>query len=368
MRILFTGYAPVHFLCFRPLCERLFAMRDVDVSLSGGTRTKSPYSVDGYLYDHEDMYRRFELPQGAVLPISSLSGADYDVLFSANTRRIEPRRVDTRIQIFHGMSFRNRAIRPETEGADFYFLLGPYMKRGFERAGLLRPGDPRAVEIGFPKTDRLLDGSLDRAETLARHGISGDRPVVLYAPTGEHHNSLETMGEALIARLAAVDRYDLLVKPHDHAHADIDWWSRLAPLESEHVRVVREPDVIRTLWITDLLLTDASSVANEFALLDRPIVFIDVPELIELTLRKGALLDLDTWGRKGGVVVPDVPTAVEAVEAGLTSPDGRSRIRRALVDDLFFNPGTATAAAMRWLEQELLPSDASSDLLLLGSG
>jgi hypothetical protein len=355
MRVLFTGYAPVHFLCFKPLYERLIGMPGLDVGLSGGTRTKSPHTVDGYLYDHEDMYRRFTLPEGAVLPIASLNGAEYDVLFSANTRRIEPRHVGTRIQIFHGMSFRNRAIRPETEGADFYFLLGPYMKRGFESARLLSPGDPRALEIGFPKTDRLLDGSLDRAEMLAHHGITGDRPVVLYAPTGEHHNSLETMGEELIAKLAAVDRYDLLVKPHDHPHADIDWWSRLAPLESEHVRVVREPDVIRTLSITDLLLTDASSVANEFALLDRPIVFIDVPELIELTLRKGALLDLETWGRKGGVVVPDVPTAIEAVEAGLTTPDGCSNIRRALVDDLFFNPGTATAAAMRWLETELPP-------------
>lgn len=356
MRVLFTGYAPVHFLCFKPLLERLVEIGGVEVELSGGTRSTSPYAIDGYLYDHEDMYRRFALPSGAVVPIASLPGAEYDVLFSANTRRIEPGRVGTRIQIFHGMSFRNRAIRPETRGADFYFLLGPYMKRRFESVGLLCPGDPRALEIGFPKTDRLLDGSLDRAELLAHHGVRGDRPVVLYAPTGEHHNSLETLGEELIAKLAAVDRYDLLVKLHDHPHADIDWWTRLAPLESEHVRVVREPDVIRTLAITDLLLTDASSVANEFALLDRPIVFIDVPELFELTLRKGALLDLETWGRKGGEVVTDVPTAIEAVEAGLSSPAERSEVRRALVDDLFFNPGTATGAAMRWLEQELLPA------------
>jgi len=170
---------------------------------------------------------------------------------------------------------------------------------------------------------------------LARHGITGDRPVVLYAPTGERRNSLETLGEELIAKLGAVDRYDILVKPHDHPHATIDWWSRLLPLESEHVRLVREPDVVLTQSIADLLLTDASSVANEYALLDRPIVFIDVPELIELTRKKGALLDLETWGRKGGVVVPDVPAAVEAVEAGLAAPAERSEVRRAIVDDLF---------------------------------
>ena len=110
---------------------------------------------------------------------------------------------------------------------------------------------------------------------------------MLYAPTGELRNSLETMGEELIAKLDALDRYDILVKLHDHPHGATDWWSRLAPLESEHVRLVREPDVVRTMSIADLLISDASSVANEFALLDRPIVFLDVPELIELTLQEG---------------------------------------------------------------------------------
>lgn len=353
MRVLFTGYAPVHFLCFRPLYDRLVEMPGVEVQLSGGVRSKSPNAPGGYLFDSEAMYRGLDLPAEAVLPVGSLAKLDYDVMFSANTRRIEPRRVGRRIQIFHGMSFRNRAIRPETDGADDYFMLGPYMKRGFVEAGILAEDDPRAVDIGFPKTDRLLDGSLDRDDLLARHGLTGDRPVLLYAPTGERHNSLEKLGEDLIAKLGAVDRYDVLVKPHDHPHTTVDWWSRLEPLESEHVRLVREPDVIRTLAIADLLITDASSVANEYALRDRPIVFVDVPELIELTLKKGARLDLETWGRKGGVVVPDVSAAVEAVEAGLAGPDGRSEVRQAMVADLFFHPGRATEAAMGWMRGEL---------------
>jgi len=353
VKILFSGYAPVHFLCFRPLYDRLVTMPGVSVDLSGGTRTKSPFAPGGYLFDHEAMYGAFDLPDGAVRSVGSLAKADYDVMFAANTRRIEPRRVQSRVQIFHGMSFRNRAIRPETDGADHYFLLGPYMKRGFEAAGILSPDDPRGVEIGFPKTDRLLDGSLDRAQTLARHGVSGDRPVVLYAPTGERHNSLETVGENLIAKLAALDRYDVLIKPHDHPHTLVDWWGRLRPLESEHVRLVREPDVIRTLSIADLLITDASSVANEYALLDRPIVFIDVPELIELTRKRGARIDLETWGRKGGEVVADVSEAIAAVEAGLDDPTRRSDVRRAMVADLFYHPGSATPAAFDWLSGEM---------------
>jgi hypothetical protein len=349
VRILFTGYAPVHFVCFKPLYDRLREIPGTEIELSGGMRTKTPYAPGGYLYDHEDMYRHFDLPDGTVRSVGSLARESYDVMFAANTRRIEPHRVGERIQIFHGMSFRNRAIRPETHGADHYFLFGPYMKRGFEESGILAAGDPRGVEIGFPKTDRLVDGSLDRAEALARHGVSGDRPVVLYAPTGERHNSMELMGEELIEKLGAVDRYDLLVKPHDHPHSTVDWWDRLEPLEREHVRLVRERDVIQTLSITDLLITDASSVANEYTLLDRPIVFIDVPELFELTLRKNARLDLETWGRRGGEVVTNVWEVLEAGEAGLADPDARSDVRRAIVADLFFNPGRATSAAMDWL-------------------
>ncbi len=352
MRILFTGYAPVHFLCFRPIYDHLATLPDVQIHLSGGTRTKCASAPGGYLYDHEAMYGSFGLPEDVVRAAGSLAKRDYDIMFSANTRRIEPRRAGRRVQIFHGMSFRNRAIRPETDGADHYFLLGPYMKRGFEASGIFSPGDERAVDVGFPKTDRLVDGSLDRGAVLASHGLTGDRPVVLYAPTGERRNSLETMGEELLSRLRDLDRYDVLVKLHDHPHGTIDWWSRLAPLTGERVRLVRQLDVIPTLAIADLLVTDASSVANEYALLDRPIVFLDVPELVELTLAKGARVDLTTWGRRGGELVADAASAVEAIEAGLLAPAERSEIRRALAEDMFFNPGRATAAALSWLGAE----------------
>ncbi len=286
-------------------------------------------------------------------PVGALATRDYDVMFSANTRRIESRYVGRRIQIFHGMSFRNRAIRPETDGADNYFLLGPYMKRGFEESGILGSDDPRGVEIGFPKTDRLVDGTLDRQAELARHGVTGERPVLLYAPTGERKNSLETMGVELITKLSETDQFDLLIKLHDHPHSSTDWFSLLAPLETDHVRVVRHADVIPTLFIADLLITDASSVANEYALLDRPIVFLDVPELVELTLAKGARVDLETWGRKSGRLSVDPTCALKDIEASLADPSEHSDVRQALAADMFFNPGRATAAAMAWTEKEL---------------
>jgi len=348
-RILFTGYAAVHFVCFRPLYAALQAREDIEVFVSGGIRSPE---ADGYRYDTAGLYDRFDLPDDRVLSVEETAELEFDVLFAANTKPIAPRHAERRVQIFHGMSFRNRAIRAENLGCDDYLMLGPYMRRKFEAEGLFAPGDQRAVEVGFPKTDALLDGSLDRAAVLAEHGLSGERPVVFYAPTGAHDNSLETMGEEVLRRLAAVDGYDVLVKPHDHPKKPIDWYARLAPLEDEHLRLVREADVIRSLSIADVLITDASSVANEYVLRDRPIVFLDVPELLAAA---GAdpRLDLATWGRKAGDIVRAPHQAVGAVERALSDPQRHAGVRAEMAQDLFFNPGCATAAAVTWLTGHL---------------
>jgi len=350
MKVLFTGYAPVHFACFKPLYDQLQQLPRVEVYLSGGTRTMSPFGVS---YNPATMYGPFGLSAQAWLAVEDLKDLDVDVLVSAHTGRIEPRSFACSVQIFHGMSFRNLAIREDNIGFDYYFVIGPYMMRGFQKRGLFATADSRALPIGFPKTDRLVDGSLDRGRVLAELGLSGKRPVVLYAPTGAKDNSLETMGAELIERLRAEDAYDLLIKLHDHPKGWIDWFEHLSGYEGEHQRVVRTPDVIPLLHVADLLITDASSVANEYALLDRPIVFLDVPAMLEAARARGAMVDLDTWGRKGGEVVSDPASAVAAVAEGLADPGRHSAIRGEMVRDLFFNPGCATEAAMTWLRQEL---------------
>ncbi len=351
--VLFTGYAPVHFACFRPLYERLAARGDVEVRLSGGLRTKT---AQGPIYDLRGLYSRFGIPGEHMLSVDEIQQRDFDVLFAANTKMIRPRAVGRRVQIFHGISFRNRAVRHSDHIADHYFLVGPYMRRTFDRAGLIAADDPRGLEIGFPKTDRLLTGELDRRRRLAAEGLTGERPIVLYAPTGLKYNSLETMGEEVIRRLSSSGRYDLLIKLHDHPkRTSIDWRARLAPLLGEHTRLARSADVVPLLGLADLLLTDASSVSSEYSLLDRPMVFLDVPRLLErVRKQEGTMLDLETWGRAGGLLVEDPDGVVEAVAESLADPARHSAVRREMARDLFYNPGRATEAAVSWFETELL--------------
>lgn len=357
-QILFTGYAPVHFLCFKPLYDQLVA-RGADVFVSGGIRR----SVDGaHRYNGPAMYQPLGVPSDRILSTETIQNCSFDLLFSANKRIIAPpENFGAKVQMFHGISFRNRGIRPENLVYDYFFVIGPYMRRKFAESGLMEATDPRGIPIGFPKTDPLVGPAPDRASVLSRCGFDGTRPVILYAPTGEARNSLETMGETVIRNISRAGRYDLLIKPHDHPKdSGTDWFARLAELEGPHVRLTRDVDVIPLLMASDLLITDASSVANEYTLLDRPIVFLDVPELLKNSIATGAALDLDTWGRKGGVVVGAAEDAVDAIDNEFAARDLRSSVRRAIAADLFYNPGTATDAAIDWISDRVPVSRPAS--------
>ena len=355
-RILFTGYAPVHFVCFQPLYERLKRLKHVEVTLSGGRDAAGP---DQEPLTAAQLYAPFRIPAARIKELPTIREETYDLVFCAHVSGYFPKDEQERIQIFHGVSFRNMAVRRDVLVYDRLFLTGPYMRRLFTAPQLLRDRDPRLVNIGFPKLDRLVDGTLDRRATLRTLGFSGRRPVILYAPTGQKDNSLEHMGEAVLERLQATGRYDIIIKLHDHPRdRGVNWPQRLRPLLDAHTKLATGLDVVPYLHAADLLLTDASSVSNEYALLDRPMVFLDVPQLLAAMTKKGVALDLDTWGRKGGETVRWPDEAVDAIEWSLAHPRHASRVRRAMAKDLFFNPGGATDAAMAWIDARLAALDA----------
>ena len=347
-RVLFSGYAPVHFLCFRPIYLRMLESGRFDVWFSGGLRTKTGREVS--FAAPETLYSRFGLPAKRLLMTEKLPEEQFDFFFGANTKGLRPGRAGTSIQIFHGISFRNLAVREDILWDwDFFFLVGPYMRRRFAETGLLAMDDPRGVSVGLPKTDALLADASLRKRTLRSLGLDGERPVILLAATGQKHNALETMGREVIGFLAETKKYDIVIKPHDHPKRRKNWEGEFSDLLGPHCRVTSETDVIPLLAAADLLLTDASSVSSEFSLLDRPMVFLDVPRLLEKARQKSPGFDLDTWGRRAGELVVRPEDVVEAVESSLRNPERHGPVRRAMAEDLFYHPGRATDVAMDWI-------------------
>jgi hypothetical protein len=314
-KVLFSGYAPVHFLCFLPVYEELRDDGDLDVWLSGGFRRKD--EAGERIYDLAGFYDPFPVNPERVIPFDQAREQEFDVAICAHTSGdLLPNRVGKTVQIFHGVSFKNFAVREKVL-----------------------------------QYDRLVRGGFDRDGFLRSAGLDVGRPTVLYAPTGGKNNSLETVGEDVISAIVADGRWNLLVKPHDHPKRKIDWFSRLASLECDRMRMARGLDVVEYLLAADLLLTDASSVAVEYTLVDRPMVFIDVPKLLKNVLTRGAPLDLATYGRRIGALAHNAEEVVAEIDRGLAAPAARSELRRAMAGDVFHEPGGAAervAEVVRW--------------------
>src|SRR5205809_8137391 len=90
----------------------------------------------------------------------------------------------------------------------------------------------------------------------------------------------------------------------------------------------------------DVMVTDHSSAGFEYLLLDRPIVRIHVPELIELANIHRDYVQLLSDVAES---VRQTDEAVAAVERSLADPARLAATRRAVAADLFHEPGSATA-------------------------
>ena len=336
-RILFAGYAPVHVVCFLPVYQRLVRDARVELFLSGGFKSLKHGQVH---FSTEGFYDEFPVDRERILDADTARCQSFDALVCAHlSDTLFPRSVGRSVQIFHGVSFKNLAVRDKALRYDFLCLPGQYHADLYRKQGLVRPDETTVLVTGFPKIDPLVTESSGDGEILRRLGMSTERPTLLFAPTGDKHNSLEVMGRDLIRHIAASGSWNLLVKPHDHPKNETDWFSELADLEGPRVRLVREKDIVPYLKVADLLLTDASSVALEYTLLNRPIVFLDVPKLLKRLAKRAPALDLDTYGRRLGVVVQRPQDAVSVIADCLAHPDRESPLRSQAARHLFHAPG-----------------------------
>ncbi len=346
-KILFYAESPVKYAMFRPIHEHLKRDPRVEVFFAGKLRgDQSSRGMASQLGVREARTIRRGL--STLVKFDLFVTADYELWPPYERDRLPIKRAP-KVQLFHGASVRNGAVHPKMQRYQHLFTVGPYMHEAFFARGIFERGDPRLHKIGMPKTDRLRDGSLDADAIRKELKLDPSRPVVMLAPTWLKASPITRYGEELIAKLAD-GPWQFLIKLHDKFFDPrfnlVDWKKRLEPYRSRaNCRVVEDYDAIPYLWVTDVLISDVSSIANEFALLDRPLVYLEVDDQ-EALKKRYPNLDLDTWGQRAGEVVGDAARCRAAVERALADPNHNSEFRRALAADVFYNPGHATEPAV----------------------
>jgi len=292
-----------------------------------------------------------------VISASEAKFMKFDAFLAADFIWMSLPRGTRRVQMFHGVAgkYTNVYDTPEqsARGWDRLFFINQRRLRNFVRSGALDPDSPAARLVGMPKVDCLVDGSLSRNTVLESLGMDPARKVVLFAPTWSAHSSLVTMGGELVDGLVAAG-YAVIVKLHDRSHdpqhansGGVDWVSRLGPiLRDSGGHLATGSDSCPYLAAADVMITDHSSVGFEYLLLDRPVIRIEVPKLLEQANVNPEYVELLS---DASLTVRTAAETIRAVEECLANPGDRSQARREVATELFHSPGNATLLAMKEL-------------------
>ena len=295
----------------------------------------------------------------------------FDAYLVADMLWVRLPRGTRRVQMFHGVAGKYSRVydSPDRSMREWYrlFFINRRRLENYIKVGAIDEDSPAARLVGYPKLDCLVNGSLKRDDVLNEIGIDPSRPTILYGPTWSPYSSLNTIGEELVRRLIEAG-YAVIVKLHDRSRdlqykhsGGIDWAARLEPLLRRGVGWLADrSDACPYLAAADLMITDHSSVGFEYLLLDRPLIRIDTPELIDKTDINPEYV---TLMQEASVTVKEVGEAIAAVDKCFGDPSNLSESRKAVAKDLFYKAGTATARAVRELYEVIeleAPEVASS--------
>ncbi|MEK2475490.1 bifunctional glycosyltransferase/CDP-glycerol:glycerophosphate glycerophosphotransferase [Streptomyces noursei] len=173
----------------------------------------------------------------------------------------------------------------------------------------------KLLETGLPRTDALHAANRDEvaAAVRAHLGVRPDQRAVLYAPTPRDdvaydasHHRLHLPLDLAAARAALDESHVLLVRSHPQVPDRLP--AHHAPFA---VDVSSYPDATELLLAADVLVTDYSSLAVDFANTGRPMLFL-TPDLAHYrdTLRG---FSLDFEARVPGPLLSSTGELVEAL-------------------------------------------------------
>ena len=344
-RVLFEAASPMSYTIFEPIYERLKQDPRVEIWFTSYGSVWEPRQIFGAFGITDRILPR---SRAAWLKVDAYVNADFwDMTWLYRRTR--------RIHLFHGVAGKYNLdapvnLAPTIAAFDCLMFVNRDRRQRYVDAGLAADDEWQAPLVGYPKLDCLRNGSLDRDSITRKLGLDPAIPTVIYAPTWSPHSSLKAMGLELVERMAA-EGLQVIVTLHDRSYdgrergsGGVDWAEQLGRYEGHRlVRIARDANGCPYMMAADAMVSDHSSIAFEYMLLDRPLVVVDCPELI----RHAAISAEKVQRLRAAADVGAAPAEiVAAVVAALQHPRRLSVERQETAADLFYKPGTATDRAV----------------------
>jgi hypothetical protein len=334
-----------------------------------GFKKQLPDLSTRFIHVREEVIRMMPFPEIDIFLTSEENNKGLDCVYS--------------IALFHGQPSKGLTFTSEiVDSFDALFLYGPLYKDALNEFlsdwSLPFPPHLEAYEIGYPKSDDLLNGIYSNHEIKKELALDETKRTILYAPAFNEGASLREFGLEVIELLAQQTFCNIIVKlPIDcwkptsnfYATGGVNWFDKICELESRfsNLWLYSEFQIDPLLAFSDVLITCISGVSFEFLALNRPVVFIDTPKYFSGYL-KGRFPDKDTvsWanrttagGKEFGLVVKDIRDLPNAIETVLSHPNDYPKQQEHLKHYLLYNRGRATETAVNEIE-ELLAQGAKS--------
>ena len=169
-----------------------------------------------------------------------------------------------KVQIFHGLGIEKESHYSIKHFFDVYLTSGPYVTNKFitlrekYKYFLVR-------ETGWSKIDHILN--YPKENLKERYNIPKNKNIILYAPT--FSNKMESASEIIPNLSKLIQKNELwLVKFHELANKQLI--GRLDKINN--IKIIDDYDITPYLHISDIMISDISSVVYEFMVLDKPVI------------------------------------------------------------------------------------------------
>lgn len=214
-----------------------------------------------------------------------------------------------KIQISHGYECGEKRYFRIRDYFDLYLTQGPYFTQGYKNA-LKNKRTAEVVETGWSRRDGIIR-DLNKYDVYKQELLNKyhKKKIVLYAPTFPPSiTSLPYMKEGL--QKFVNERDDVLLILKFHPLTDKKWMTEYENIAKNNKNMLwmADVDINKFLLISDVMISDSSSVVFEFLFLDKPVItynnaskekyWRDIKSPLELTEAFEKEISLDEFADK----------------------------------------------------------------------
>lgn len=166
---------------------------------------------------------------------------------------------------------------------------GEYDRQIFER---IFPNTKNIQPIGLPRNYELLHHEYDRDATIKKLGLDPSKPILLYAPTFREYQQTNLGNTYLTNPFSQqteqwlAEHYNVLLRGHYFTET---------PSDTSFIDVSNYSDLNELMRVSDILVTDYSSIMFDYALLGKPI-FLYMYDFKQYLANRGTYTDAKQLG------------------------------------------------------------------------